>query len=431
MRPRIDPQDVDEFAVTPAGQAYARTAKESLNGLLADRPAPNVMRTIANHPTLLPAMQPLMAHVAGEVLPARERELVILRTAWRSQAPYIWAHHHAAGLFVGLSETEIARVASEDTSEWTPFEAALLVAVDELHTRSVISDSTWKQLAERYDEEQFLELLALAGTYKTLAFILNSSVAPIDPWLERPAVLPADPVQMKSGRHARPQGPRPPTRGNEAWNRRIVLQNGAGLSLLTPTAAHPEPPLHEILVRYPDLLSTAANAHDAGSRLLLIRRTPADVMPDTDGYSFSATHLFADAKGVPTIVEVVEPHDTWNANDALGKTLDYAGSGARHWPLHILQRSLDYTAQLYSSTEENLLLQIDCPIDKSSFLRTLEANLAVGRLRMAIVASQFPPEFNRVIEFLGQQLYPAEVYGVELRRYSDGAHAAYVPRVVG
>ncbi|MEU5425337.1 carboxymuconolactone decarboxylase family protein [Streptomyces olivoreticuli] len=196
MRPRIHPQGVEEFAVTPAGHAYARTAKESLNGLLADRPPPNVTRTIANHPALLAAMQPLMAHVAGELLPARERELVILRTAWRSQAPYVWAHHHAAGLFVGLSEAEIARVASDDTSEWTLFEAALLAAVDELHTRSVISDGTWKRLAERYGEEQFLELLALAGTYKTLAFILNSSATPIDPWLEHPAALPADPGRL-------------------------------------------------------------------------------------------------------------------------------------------------------------------------------------------------------------------------------------------
>ncbi|MFB7915560.1 carboxymuconolactone decarboxylase family protein [Streptomyces sp. NPDC056061] len=431
MRPRIDPQDVEEFAVTPAGRAYARTAKESLNGLLADRPPPNVMRTIANHPALLPAMQPLMAHVAGEVLPARERELVILRTAWRSQAAYIWAHHHAAALFVGLTETEIALVATEDTSEWTLFESALLTAVDELHTGSVISDGTWKQLAERYSEEQFLELLALTGTYKTLAFILNSSVAPIDPWLERPAVLPADPAQMRSGRHARPQGARPPTPRADAPDRRIVLQNGAGLSLLAPTTAHPEPPLHEILVRYPDLLTTAASVHGAGSRLLLIRRNPADVMPDTDGYSFSATHLFADSKGVPTVVEVVEPHDTWNPNDALGKTLDYAGNGARHWPLHILQRSLEYTSQLYNSTGEHLLMEMGYATDESSFLRTLEANLSVGRLRMVIVASKFPPEFSRVIEFLGRQLYPAEVYGVELRRYSDGAHAAYVPRVVG
>ncbi|CAM5602968.1 hypothetical protein SANTM175S_08541 [Streptomyces antimycoticus] len=170
MRPRIDPQDADDFAVTPAGQVYLQEVSQSLNGILADRPPPNVHRTIANHPTLLPAMQPLMSHVAGDILPPRERELVILRTAWRSQASYVWAHHHAAGLFVGLTETEIARAASEDATGWTPFEAALLTAVDELHTKSAISDGTWKQLAERYSEEQILELLALAGTYKTLSF---------------------------------------------------------------------------------------------------------------------------------------------------------------------------------------------------------------------------------------------------------------------
>ncbi|MGC9382171.1 carboxymuconolactone decarboxylase family protein [Streptomyces sp. MH13] len=205
MRPRIDPQDVEDFAATPAGQSYAQTVGRMLNGLLADRPPPNVLRTIANHPELLPAMQPLMAHVAGGVLPAHEREIVILRTAWRSQAPYIWAHHHAAGLLVGLSETVIAAVGSEDTSGWMPFEAALLDAVDELHTRSTLSHGTWGQLAQRYSEEQLLELLALIGTYKTLAFILNSCLVPIDTWLERPAPLPADPGRTRSGRHARPQ----------------------------------------------------------------------------------------------------------------------------------------------------------------------------------------------------------------------------------
>ncbi|MCM3806944.1 carboxymuconolactone decarboxylase family protein [Streptomyces sp. DR7-3] len=430
MRPRIDPQDADDFAVTPAGQVYAQEIKESLNGILADRPPPNVHRTIANHPTLLPAMQPLLTHVAGDVLPPREREIVILRTAWRSQAPYIWAHHHAAGLFVGLSETEIARVASEDATDWAPFEAILLQAVDELHTQSALSDDTWKQLAERYSEEQILELLALAGVYKTLAFILNSCLVSVDSWMERPALLPADPGRTASGRHARRRdslvGP-----GADTWNRRIVLQTDTGLSQLTPTAAHQDPPLHEILVRYPDLLSTAVNGrHEVNSPLLLIRRNSTDIMPDTDGYSFSATHLFADSRGIPILVEVVEPHDTWNAHSALAKILDYAGSGARHWPLHILQRSLEYTAQLQNSTGESLLAEMGYTVDEGSFLRTLESNLALGRLRMVIVASHFPPEFNLALRFLGQQLRSAEVYGVELRRYSDGAHAAFIPRVV-
>lgn len=431
MQPRIEPQAVDDFAATPAGQQYAQVVGQLHDGLLADRPPPYVLRTIANHPALLPAILPLLSHVAGDVLPAREREMVILRVAWRSQAPYVWAHHHHSGLQVGMSETELARIASEDASDWAPFEATLLRAVDELHTRSVLFDSTWRQLAERYSEEQVLELLALAGTYKTLAFILNSCLVSPDTWLENPALLPVDPQQLASGRHPRPgEAPRAERRA-EAQQQDIVLQSGGELSLLSPSLPHPEPSLHEILVRFPGLLAAAAGAYDADSRLVLIRRNAADVMPDADGYSFGATHLFADSAGVPTFVEVVEPHDAWNAHGALAKILEYAGSGARHWPMHILQRSLEYTAQVSDVTVEQLLKETGHAVGEVSFLRTLEANLVLGKLRMVIVTGELPPEFNRVLEFLGQQLHPAEVYGVELRRFSDGVHSAYMPRVVG
>ncbi|WP_055554778.1 hypothetical protein [Streptomyces sp. NBRC 110028] len=95
----------------------------------------------------------------------------------------------------------------------------------------------------------------------------------------------------------------------------------------------------------------------------------------------------------------MEPHDTWKAQSALAKILDYAGSGARHWPIHILQRSLEYTAQLQGSTGEQLPAEMGYSIDEGFFLRTIESNLAVGRLRMAIAASRFPPEFNRGFYF--------------------------------
>ncbi|RDG36863.1 carboxymuconolactone decarboxylase family protein [Streptomyces corynorhini] len=427
MRPRIEPQAVDDFAATPGGQEYAQVMGGLHDGLLADRPPPYVVRTLANHPSLLSAILPLLSHVAGNVLPARERELVVLRTAWRCQAPYVWAHHHASGLLVGMSETELARVASDDAEGWEPFEALLLCAVDELHASSVLSDGTWKQLGDHYSEEQILELLALSGTYRTLGQILNSTLMPPDPWLEQPALLPADPRRSASARPVGGAGSRPRPR----QHRGIVLQGGNGLSLLAPAQARTEPSLHEILVRFPGLLSAAASAHDAASRLLLIRRNPADVVPDADGCPFGATHLFADAQGVPTLVEVVEPHDVWNVRESLARILEYAGSGSRHWPMHILQRSLEHTARTAGVSVEQALKETGRTLDEETFLRTVESNLVTGRLRMVVVTSELPPEFSRMIDFLGRQLHPAEVYGVELRRYSDGMHAAFVPRVVG
>ncbi|MCA2217194.1 carboxymuconolactone decarboxylase family protein [Jidongwangia harbinensis] len=192
--PRIPPLGVEAFLGTPTGRAYAEIAAQAFEGLLADRPPPNVLRTLAHHRELFPAMMPLLAHVAGEVLPARDREIAILRTAWRSQAPYIWAHHHPAGLAAGLSNADIARIASEEPGGWAPFESALLRAVDELHAGSVISADTWRSIAGRYHRDQALELMVLAGTYRTLAYVLNSCQVPIDTWLPRPAPLPPGPA---------------------------------------------------------------------------------------------------------------------------------------------------------------------------------------------------------------------------------------------
>jgi alkylhydroperoxidase family enzyme len=192
-QPRIAPLPAHEFATAPGGgRAYAEIASQAFGGLFDEKPPLNVLTTIANHPSLLPAALPLFLHVAGEVLPARHREMVILRVAWCSKAPYMWAHHHRGGLAAGLTAQEIDRIADGgDPPGWVPFEAALLRAVDELHDDSRISDETWQWLTLLYNQVQLLELLALVGTYKLIAFVLNSCRVPTDPWLDDPAPMPA------------------------------------------------------------------------------------------------------------------------------------------------------------------------------------------------------------------------------------------------
>ncbi len=61
----------------------------------------------------------------------------------------------------------------------------------------------------------------------------------------------------------------------------------------------------------------------------------------------------------------------------------------------------------------------------------MESNLTAGVVRMIFVADALPPELVRVIEFLNEQMSPAEVLGVELHQFVQGDHVAYVPRVVG
>ncbi len=150
-------------------------ARELLAGVGAGR-ASNIFTTLVRHPGLFRRWSPFAGKLLrGGKLPARERELAILRAAWRCRAGYEWAHHVDIGRQAGLTTEEIDRVpAGPEASGWAPFDAAVLRAVDELHDDACLSDATWAALAERYDERQLIELPMLVGHYTLLAYTLNS-----------------------------------------------------------------------------------------------------------------------------------------------------------------------------------------------------------------------------------------------------------------
>ena len=138
----------------------------------------NIFATLARHPRLLKRWSAFGGTLLyrGE-LPARERELLILRTAWNCQADYEWGQHVRIGMDAGLTADEIAAVTADtadaDTA-WTEGDAALLRAADELHADAHIGDDTWAALAARWSEAQLIELCMVVGQYHLVAFTLNS-----------------------------------------------------------------------------------------------------------------------------------------------------------------------------------------------------------------------------------------------------------------
>ena len=108
-------------------------------------------------------------------LPARHRELLILRTAWNTKAEYEWGQHVRIARGLGLTEAEIARVPDGPDAGWSSLEAALLRASDELHRESTISDATWAVLVADYDEAQLIEVCMVVGQYHLVAFTLKFS----------------------------------------------------------------------------------------------------------------------------------------------------------------------------------------------------------------------------------------------------------------
>jgi alkylhydroperoxidase family enzyme len=169
--PRIPP--------LPPDQRDERT--EELLRTLRAGPGPgdgdlNIFATLARHPRLLKRWSAFGGTLlyAGE-LPPRERELLILRTAWNCRADYEWGQHVRIGLDAGLTEDEVDRVPDgPGAAAWSAEDAALLAAADELHEEARIGDETWQALAGRLSEAQLIELCMLVGQYHLVAFALNS-----------------------------------------------------------------------------------------------------------------------------------------------------------------------------------------------------------------------------------------------------------------
>ncbi len=148
-------------------------------------PMPNVLSTMMHHPALA---GPFLAYnkvlLQTPVLDPRLRELLILRVAWRTHARYEWAQHVRLAAGVGITPEEIEAIATgADAEMWTPLEAELLSAADQLIDRYRIDDDTWRRLAKQLDDRRLVELVFVVGTYTALAMAFNSFGLQLDPEL--------------------------------------------------------------------------------------------------------------------------------------------------------------------------------------------------------------------------------------------------------
>jgi alkylhydroperoxidase family enzyme len=166
-RARVDPlsaEDLDDQSRELLGGVGALTGS-----------AANIFATLVRHPGLFRRWLPFGGKLLAGKLPARDRELLILRTAWNTRAAYEWGQHVAIAVAAGVTDAEVERVPGGSNGDgWDRFDRVLLTAADELHTDACLSDATWAALAERYDTQQLVEVPMLVGHYHMVAFALNS-----------------------------------------------------------------------------------------------------------------------------------------------------------------------------------------------------------------------------------------------------------------
>ncbi|MFT5417679.1 MAG: 4-carboxymuconolactone decarboxylase [Gammaproteobacteria bacterium] len=172
--PRIEPLEESQ---------WNDAQREILEPIKGKQPFYNVMGTLSRHVDAAQKFQVWAHHIMGEtstILP-RERELLILRVGWLCDAEYEWGQHVIFGRSVGLSDEEIARIKlGPDAAGWTRFESALLLAADELHNDSFISDATWASLSSQFSDQQMMDVIFTVGQYHTVSMALNSLGVQLD-----------------------------------------------------------------------------------------------------------------------------------------------------------------------------------------------------------------------------------------------------------
>ena len=152
-------------------------------------PAPGSSAMTSLCPNHLDVCQKYWAYttyfVDGYTIPFRDKEMLILRTAWLSRGDYIWGRHYVRGKESGLTDEEIERITEGPGAPgWSDFDATLLRAADELHTSRFVSDATWDALSARYSEDQVREVVLIVGNYTQLAMFQNSLGAQLTPGYE-------------------------------------------------------------------------------------------------------------------------------------------------------------------------------------------------------------------------------------------------------
>jgi 4-carboxymuconolactone decarboxylase len=134
-----------------------------------------IYRTFAQNQRLYPPRQLQSGYINSKVtITQRQKETAILRSGWMGGAEYEWSAHAGSGRKAGLSDAEIVQLATPGYAGWSPHDAAIVRAVDEMYADDKVSDGTWKALATEFNPGQILDLMVAGSGYRIVSEVLNT-----------------------------------------------------------------------------------------------------------------------------------------------------------------------------------------------------------------------------------------------------------------
>ena len=163
--------------IAPAPAPYAPDIQAWLDRTMPPGQPPLVLfTTLARDPRLFTKFFSAGLLDRGH-LTLRQREIVIHRTTALCRSEYEWGVHVALfGARVGFDTEQLRSLAAgnADDAPWADDERALLRLCDALHRDCTLDDALWHELTQHFSDEAMLELLMLAGFYRTVSYLTNA-----------------------------------------------------------------------------------------------------------------------------------------------------------------------------------------------------------------------------------------------------------------
>jgi hypothetical protein len=212
----------------------------------------------------------------------------------------------------------------------------------------------------------------------------------------------------------------------------FLLQGEHSLVPMEPGQFATEDDFQRLLSRFPELLVGDQVDPQNPRRWILVKREQPISTGEIGASIWSIDHVFLDQDGIPTLVEIKRQSDSRIRREVVGQMLDYAANCITHWSLETLQSGFEKTCRETGRSSDAALRELLGAEDGvSEFWERVRTNLQAKKIRLLFVADIIPIELRRIVEFLNEQMDPAEVLAVELRQFANNDLKTIVPTVYG
>jgi alkylhydroperoxidase family enzyme len=177
----------DSARVGPAAEPLPDDIAQAIDAIMRGRPPLVLFTTLARDRRLFFKFFNSGLLDRGH-LTIRQREIVIDRVTASCGAEYEWGVHVSVfAAKAGLTEEQITSltVGKPDDTCWNDADRLLIRLCDSLHHDCTVDDELWAELAKEHSDEALLELLMLAGAYRTVSYLVNSLRLPPEPGAAR------------------------------------------------------------------------------------------------------------------------------------------------------------------------------------------------------------------------------------------------------